>query len=886
MQRLFTLPSTHRTQGRLLMLAAFFLAIYAVILTLAPAARARSWQVDYPWEHWAGYLIWLAGFQLIHRESNRRLPDHDPYLLPAAATLTGWGVLTIFRLWTEFGYRQSAWLAVAVFLVVLGLRLPGHLNFLKRYKYIWLTSGLGLTGLTLFFGTNPLGVGPRMWLGCCGLYLQPSEPLKLLLVVYLAAYLADQQAWLRTRSSPTRENKPEPLLPLLAPTLILTGVALLLLVVQRDLGTASIFLFLYTTIVYLASRRKLILGIGAAVLVGAGITGTLLFDLVRVRVDAWLNPWLDPSGRSYQIVQSLLAIANGGLVGRGPGMGNPTLVPVAHSDFIFAAIAEETGLIGVIALLALLALIAQRGFLIALRAPDTFRRLLAAGLTTFVVAQGVLIMGGNARLMPLTGVTLPFVSYGGSSLVTSSLAILLLLLISGQPQARLEEPLDPVPYLRLNVFLLAGLAGIALISGWWAVYRAPALLTRTDNARRAIADRNVQRGAILDRRNVPINDSSGQPGSYIRQNEYQPLGAVVGYTHPVYGQAGLEASLDPILRGLSGNPTPLIWWNHLLYGEPPSGLDVRLSLDLDLQTFADQQLDGHAGSLVLINASSGEILVMASHPTFDPNLLEENWASLIDDPGAPLLNRATLGRYQPGTALGAFILAAAQQAGALPALPQTQEFILSELSANCAVTPQEAGWPGLIASGCPAAQASLATNLGAKNLLALYQGLGFYSAPSIRLPVDAMRAPQSLENLEEAALGQVDIAATPLQMALAAASLTNSGSRPAPQLVTAFNNAQGIWELMPPGGTAVQALTAVSADQTARDLALAGEGLWQSLAVTANGPDQTVSWYLGGSLPPASPTALNLAIAVVLEQDNAALVEEIGRSVLLKGLVP
>jgi cell division protein FtsW (lipid II flippase) len=725
-----------------------------------------------------------------------------------------------------------------------------------------------------------------MWLGCCGLYLQPSEPLKLLLVVYLAAYLADQQAFLRARAIGFGDQKPEPLLPLLAPTLILTGVALLLLAVQRDLGTASIFLFLYTVIVYLASRRKLILAIGAGVLFGAGVAGTLMFDLVRVRVDAWLNPWLDPSGRSYQIVQSLLAIANGGLLGRGPGMGNPTLVPVAHSDFIFSAIAEETGLIGVFALLALLALIAQRGFRIALRAPDTYRRLLAAGLTTFIVAQGVLIMGGNARLMPLTGVTLPFVSYGGSSLVTSSLAILLLLLISGQPQSRLEEPLDPGPYLRLNVFLMAGLAGIALICGWWAVIRAPALLARTDNARRTIADRNVQRGAILDRSNDPINNSIGQPGNYTRQTEYYPLGPVVGYTHPVYGQAGLEASLDPILRGLSGNPSLLIWWNHLLYGEPPPGLDIRLSLDLSLQAFADQQLDGHAGSLVVINTTTGEILAMASHPTFDPNQLEENWASLIDDPTAPLLNRATLGRYQPGTALGPFILAMAQQEGALPALPQTQEFILGEWIVNCAVPFQDSGWADLIASGCPAAQVTLATNLGPKNLLDLYMRLGFYSAPNIRLPVDAAPSPQSLENLEGAALGQVDISVTPLQMALAAASLSGSGSLPAPQLVTAFRNAQGIWEIMPPGGEPVQALPAASADRTALALALDGEDIWQSLAVSPNGSDQTISWYIGGSLPEGDSSGLNLAIAVVLEEDNAALVQEIGHNVLLEGLMP
>ncbi len=885
MQRLFTPPTTDRTQGRLLNLAALFLAVYALILTLAPAARARSWQVSYHWEHWVGYLVWLVGFQFASRESNRRLEGHDPYLLPVAAALSGWGLMTIFRLWTEFGFRQSVWLAVALLLLVLGLRLPRNLNFLRQYKYLWLTSGLALTGLTLLFGTNPLGTGPRMWLGCCGLYLQPSEPLKLLLVVYLAAYLADQQALLRARTLSRSSDDPELLLPLLAPTLILTGVALLLLVVQRDLGTASIFLFLYTVIVYLASQRKLILAIGSGVLLAAGIAGTLLFDLVRVRVDAWLNPWLDPSGRSYQIVQSLLAIANGGLLGRGPGLGNPTLVPVAHSDFIFSAIAEETGLMGVIALLLLLALLAQRGLRIALRAQDSFQRLLAAGLTAFIVAQGVLIMGGNARLLPLTGVTLPFVSYGGSSLVTSSLALLLLMLISARPHTRLEERFEPAPYLYLNGLLLAGLAGIALISGWWAVYRAPALLARTDNARRAIADRDVKRGAILDRRNDPINELVGQIGSYTRQSEYPPLGPVVGYTHPVYGQAGLEASLDPILRGLSGNPSLLVWWNHLLYGEPPPGLDVRTSLDLSLQAVADQELAGHAGSLVVINTRTGEILAMASHPTFDPNQLDESWDELVVDPASPLLNRATLGRYQPGTALGPFLLAAEPNRD-LPDLPQTKEFILGELPLDCAQTPQQFDWPGLVANGCPGAQVQLGASLGAKNLLNLYSALGLYADPGIRLPTDVLRAPQSFENLEGAALGQVDISVTPLQMAAAAASLSNHGSLPAPQLVTAFHDAQGDWQIMAPGGEASQALAAEQADRVAQSLAVSGEDIWQSLAVTPNGPEQTISWYLGGSLPDDDPANLSVAIAVVLEEHNPDLVQQIGQAVLQKALLP
>ena len=214
-----------------------------------------------------------------------------------------------------------------------------------------------MTGLTLFLGVNPMGYGPKMWLGCCGLYFQPSEPLKLLLIGYLAAYLADRYSYLAFSSDFGLSE----VLGLLAPTIIMTGIALALLVIQRDLGTASIFLFLYAAVVYVASGRKRILFVSGFLVLCAGLAGYALFDVVRLRVDAWINPWLDPSGRSFQIVQSLIAIANGGLVGRGPGLGNPGLVPLSHSDLIFAAIAEEYGLAGVMGLLLLIGLLASRG---------------------------------------------------------------------------------------------------------------------------------------------------------------------------------------------------------------------------------------------------------------------------------------------------------------------------------------------------------------------------------------------------------------------------------------------------------------------------------------------------------------------------------------------
>ncbi|HEX9019226.1 MAG TPA: FtsW/RodA/SpoVE family cell cycle protein, partial [Anaerolineaceae bacterium] len=313
-------------QSRLIQLAAVFLLLYAITLTLSPAARLHSWQVTYRWNHWIGFVVWLVSTTIVHRQLVQRLPERDPYLFPIAALLAGWGILTIWRLDYVMGARQTVWLAVSMFAFAAGLRIKDFLAFLRRYKYVWLTSGLLLTGLTFLFGTYPGGFGPRLWLGCCGVYLMPSEPLKLLLIAYLAAYLADQL--------PANLN----LMQLLTPTLILVGAALVLLVGQRDLGTAFLFILIYTSIVFIASNKKRTLLISAVALLAAGVAGYLLFDVVRIRIDAWLDPWLDPAGRSYQIIQSIIAVASGEFLGRGPGMGSPGIVPVAHSDFIFSAI--------------------------------------------------------------------------------------------------------------------------------------------------------------------------------------------------------------------------------------------------------------------------------------------------------------------------------------------------------------------------------------------------------------------------------------------------------------------------------------------------------------------------------------------------------------------
>jgi peptidoglycan glycosyltransferase len=203
-----------------------------------------------------------------------------------------------------------------------------------------------------------------------------------------------------------------------------------------------------------------------------------------------------------------------------------------------------------------------------------------------LVIQSLLIIAGNIRLLPLTGVTLPFVSYGGSSLLTSYLSLLLLVHISKTSERGSSGLTNTFPYRQLGTGLMLGLGAAGLVIGWWAVFRAPALITRTDNPRRSINERYVRRGSLLSREDEVIDESVLEAGEYTREYQYPPLGPIAGYNHPIYGQSGLESSLDGYLRGLIGNPILSVWWNRLIYGQPPPGVDVHLSLDLDLQRLA------------------------------------------------------------------------------------------------------------------------------------------------------------------------------------------------------------------------------------------------------------------------------------------------------------
>lgn len=775
------------TQNRLLQYAGIFLFIQSIILTLAPVVRERTWDVDYRFSHWLGFFTWAILIFIANKVIQKKYPEADAYIFPSAALLSGWGLLTIWRLDEYFGFRQTIWFALSILILILAIRFIPNLLFFRKYKYLFLASGLIITALTLIFGTNPLGFGPRLWLGFYGIYLQPSEPLKILLVIYLSAYLADR-ASLQLFS-----------FPLLVPTLAVTGLALLLLIVQRDLGTASIFICIFTIFIYIATGKKRILITAIALLALALISGYFFVNIIQVRVIGWLNPWNDPTGDSYQIIQSLLAIANGGTIGRGLGIGSPLLVPVSISDFIYAAIAEETGLVGTLCLVLLIWLILARGLIISLKAPDRFRRYLASGVVAYLGIQSLLIIGGNIRLLPLTGVTLPFVSYGGSSLLTSFIALFILIHISNTEDDEPASLENPQPYSVLAGLLAFGLFACVVVTSYWAIMRGPDLLTRTDNPRRSIADRYVPRGELVDVNNQPINITEQTDDIYIRTYIYPALAPITGYTHPVYGQAGLESSLDNYLRGLQGNPTSLILWEQLLYGTPPAGLDVRLSIDLSLQAKADNLLGNHHGAIILMNAETGEILVMASHPTYDPNKLDEQGESLSNDKNAPLLNRATQGLYPLGNIL----------------LPLIRARFGDE-------TPSET------------------------ELQNFYNQIGLYESPTINMPID---------------IDEEKLRFSPLQVTLASASLSNDGIIPPPRIAIAVNTLEQGWVVLPALSESHSVNQAGASNEAVLSFVKEQNQFWSHVS-QASLDETIVTWYVAGTLPDWQGAPLTLVVVL------------------------
>lgn len=365
----------------------------------------------------------------------------DQILFPITVSLAGLGLLMMQRLGSTLAEEsddyvglpenQLIYLALGLALLVGILTFVRRIGWLRRYKYTWAFLALVMMMATMVVGTTQKGA--RLWIDIGPFTIQTSEIAKVAMVVFLAAFLAENQELISStyRVGPLRL----PPIPYLLPLLAMWGFSLLIVVLQNDLGTALLFFGVFLSMLYLASGKLSYVIAGLASFAVGSYAAYHMFGRVQLRIQNWLDPWGDPLVGGYQPIQSEYAMASGKVFGSGLAMGHPTYIPEVHSDYVFSAIGEELGLLGTIVVLLLFLLLTYRGFFIALNARDAFGRYLAVGLTSILAIQTLVIVGGTVRLIPLTGITLPFISAGGSSLLMNFVIIALLLRISDPDMA-------------------------------------------------------------------------------------------------------------------------------------------------------------------------------------------------------------------------------------------------------------------------------------------------------------------------------------------------------------------------------------------------------------------------------------------------------------------
>jgi len=359
-------------------------------------------------------IIYVSNYALL------KISPGDHYVFLIISMLVSIGVIVIYRLSPEYGFRQIKWFGVGIAAYFAFYFFTKYMPFLRKWTTIY-----AALSFALFLATLVLGVkikGSTNWIQVAGYSFQPTEFIKILLVFLLASYYS-------------LKKKPFNQYWLLGIIYAFIGF----LFIQRDLGTVMIFYFVFMTVFYIfeEDRRLVYYNILGALLIG--IAGYFAVSHVQVRVTAWLEPWKYADSMGYQIIQSLIAIASGGFFGTGIGLGHPEFIPEVHTDFIFSAICEEMGILGGIGVIMLFMILVYRGFKIALNQDDRFFKIIALGITTILGFQAFIIIGGVIKMIPLTGVTLPFVSYGGSSLISSFAALGILQVASEKQKAEQEE---------------------------------------------------------------------------------------------------------------------------------------------------------------------------------------------------------------------------------------------------------------------------------------------------------------------------------------------------------------------------------------------------------------------------------------------------------------
>ncbi len=795
---------SRRDNELLLLLAAAPAVLLVFALVHAASDASVSWvDLSVP----AGLI---AAYVAAHLAVRRYAPAADPVLLPITALLSGIGLAFVTRLKPELAASQLLWVFLGVVALVLTLVVVRSLEALARYKYTIMLGGVVLLLLPAVIGVEVNGA--KLWLRFAGFSFQPAEVAKVLIVLFVAAYLAEHREVLSVSTRriagiwlpPARQ---------LGPLLAMWAISLIVLVAEKDLGSSLLFFGIFLTALYVATGRAAYVYAGVGLFATGAYGAFLAFTHVQTRIAIWIDPFADAAGRGYQLVQSLFALGAGGMIGTGIGKGLPTRIPFVETDFIFAAIAEELGWLGGVALLLAYLVFCMRGLATAARARSDMAAFTAVGLTGAIALQTFVIVGGVTRLIPLTGITLPFVSYGGSSIVANFIALGLLLRAGDAATGHGTELLstgraDVLGRVALSRRLSRSAFAIALLITalvanltWIQIVSAEDLAANPANTRGIAAEIRSPRGAIVTSDQVVLAQSvEGEGGIYRREYPEGTRAAhVLGYYSAKYGRAGIEAAANASLTGTREFKT-LRDAVDAAAGLSVPGNNVGLTIDADVQKAAEAALQGHRGACIAIDPSTGAVLALASSPGYAPGSIDELWPGLSSAKEAPLLNRATSALYPPGSTFKIVTLTGAIAAGV--ATPGTTYPGPGRIEIGGApVTNFEGGGYGDVdlrkatASSINTVFAQLAVDLGAADLVAQAGGFGFGAEPRLELGVRSSLMPEPSEmtewELAWAGVGQpvgehsspAGPQATALQMALVAAGIANNGVVMRPYLI-------------------------------------------------------------------------------------------------------
>ena len=753
------------------------LLLAALPVTLLYAMYVINMHVDLSVASLSVPLGLFAAFAIAHMAIRWLAPGADSAILPVVFLLAGTGIAFVTRLAPNLAVNQVIWLFVSVAAMVATLAFVPSLEELADYKYTLGVAGVALLLLPMIFGTE-IG-GSKLWIKLGSFTFQPGELAKICITLFLAAYLAENREMLSAtarRIGPIEFPRPRMLLPMF----VMWGLSLLVVVFERDLGSALLFFSFFVIMLYVCTGRVSYVIVSLGLLAIGGVLCYSLFSHVQVRIQIWLNPFKDPSNKGLQIVQSLYSLADGGLAGTGIGKGMPRLIPVVESDFIFSAIGEEMGLLGGSAILIAYMLFAVRGLTTAARAKSDVAAFTAVGLTAAITMQAFLIVGGVTKFLPLTGVTLPFMSQGGSSLLASFIIVGLLLragdegtghesLMEMAPAAIIGPSTTAAPpsdgsrlsqvlhgaHVRGRYGMLTPESGIlgrvalgnrltvlittftimfaALIANltFIQVVKAEEYQQMPNNNHTIARSAHVQRGAIITQDGVTLAESVLQDdGSYVRSYPQGNLAAhTVGYVSTQYGASGIERTMNERLTGHADYST----WTSALYsmaGIKVPGSSVVLTINSQMQLACEAALQDLTGAIVVLDPSTGAVLAKASSPSYS----NEEIASIIaaNDTGSSLLDRSISALYTPGSTFKVLSLAAALDSG-IATLDSTYEAPATKTIGNADVVNfQLEEWEELSLREALSASANtvfgqLGTEIGASTLVNYARAFGYGS---------------------------------------------------------------------------------------------------------------------------------------------------------------